>query len=243
MKILIVEDEITLAKRLARLTSEILGKRVTKIKVLDNLDEADDYINEHTIDLMLLDLNLQSRDGFQLLRQSVAGSFHTIVVSANIHRAIEAFEYGALDFVAKPFTKPRLEIALKRYGTNQSNPDENATSVRFLSVRRHGLLEIVAVDNVNYIKGANNYSELFLDNGTTRLHNKSLTKLAELLPSNFDRVHKSYIVPMNRVNRLEASSYASSQLILEDSSCIPVSRAKAKELRYLYKPIVGGGPP
>ena len=54
---------------------------------------------------MLLDLNLHARDGFEILKQIVSKSFHTIIISANIDRAIEAFEYGVLDFIPKLYNK------------------------------------------------------------------------------------------------------------------------------------------
>ncbi|MFT5677052.1 MAG: two-component system response regulator LytT [Paraglaciecola sp.] len=108
---------------------------ITKITVAHDLDDADEFINENCIDLLLLDLNLKNRDGFQLLQQSVAGAFHTIVVSANVHRAIEAFEYGVLDFVVKPFSKPRLAAVFARFNNTGS---DSATSARYLSIKQSG---------------------------------------------------------------------------------------------------------
>jgi two-component system response regulator LytT len=231
MRVLIVEDEATLANRLHRLTTEILGDKVTRVTVATDIDDADEFINENCIDLLLLDLNLKSRDGFQLLKQSVAGAFHTIVVSANVHRAIEAFEYGVLDFVAKPFSKARLASAFARYNIGEG---ANTTSARYLSVKYSGLIEVIAIDQLLYIKGASNYSELYLTDGTTKLHSKSLNQLMALLPKDFERIHRSYIVPMSTALKLQTFPGVSHQLTLRNGTVLPVSRSKAKELRQLF---------
>ena len=233
MRILIVEDEVTLAKRLKRLCADILGDQLTTLKAIDNLDDADDYVNEHPIDLLLLDLNLKNRDGFQLMKQSVAGAFHTIVVSANVHRAIEAFEYGVLDFVPKPFSRERLQDALERY-TRHGRPErEQGCSARYLSIKKGSDLEVVPVASIAYIRGASNYSELLLKDGSSRLHSKSLSKLLNVLPGDFERVHKSFLVSMAEARKLVALPGPSYHLILKSGAEVPVSRSKAKAFRHL----------
>ena len=72
------------------------------------------FIKEQSIDLLFLDLNLNREDGYELLEEVAAESFHTIIVSAYKDRAIRAFEYGVLDFVAKPYTEERLSLAIQR---------------------------------------------------------------------------------------------------------------------------------
>ncbi len=66
------------------------------------------------IDVLFLDLNLNGKDGFDLLKTSVSGAFHVIIISAHTEQALKAFEYGVLDFVGKPFNKERLARALDR---------------------------------------------------------------------------------------------------------------------------------
>ena len=108
MRILIVEDEPLLAGRLERLCREILGSRLETVRIATEFDEASARLAESPIDVLLLDLNLGGADGMDLLKASVAGSFHTIIVSANTEQALRAFEFGVIDFVAKPCMKDRL---------------------------------------------------------------------------------------------------------------------------------------
>ncbi len=229
MRVIIVEDEVLLASRLKRLCKEILEDKLSHIKLFSNLDDADDYINEHSIDLLFLDLNLKGQDGFQLLKLSVAGSFHTIVVSAYSNRAIEAFEYGVLDFVPKPFTRARLVQALDRMDNKTRTP--NSPTTRYLSVKKHGRIELVSIDDIIYVKGAGNYSELYLKDKSVLLHDKSLTRLSAILPTKFERLHKSYIVAMDMIVALVAVSGSDHKVELKEGTRLPVSRSKIKELR------------
>src|SRR3546814_13063742 len=100
-------------------------------------------------DVRLLDLNLHGRDGFDLLKRAVAGSFDTIVVSANTDRALEAFEYGVVDFVPKPFTEARLSQAFER---RLAKRDEGE-AIRYLVVRHAGKLERIRIDDIRVIHG------------------------------------------------------------------------------------------
>jgi two-component system response regulator LytT len=76
MRIVIVEDEPLIQQRIKRLTLDILNEYQPKIVYFGDIDDADDYLSEHTIDLLLLDLNLMGRDGFELLKANAAGSYH-----------------------------------------------------------------------------------------------------------------------------------------------------------------------
>ena len=81
---------------------------------MTHLPEALCFIENNSLDLVLLDLNLNGDNGFDLLTTAVSESFHTIVISAYKDQAITAFEYGILDFVPKPFNRDRLEQAFDR---------------------------------------------------------------------------------------------------------------------------------
>lgn len=228
MKILIVEDEPLLAQRLERFCREILGDRLESLRIATMFSEASARLDESPIDLLLLDLNLHGRDGMQLLASSVAGSFHTIIVSANTEQALRAFEYGVLDFVPKPFSRERLEQALARVTEREGR---SATAAKFLAVRKQGKVELVPIDRVLYVEGAGAYAELVLDDGRRELHDKTLEKLHALLPPVFERIHKSYIVRMTAVKTLHAQEGSHYEAELRNGLRLPVGRTRYKELR------------
>jgi two-component system response regulator LytT len=227
MKILIVEDEKVAARRLVRLVREILGDKVTLLECRETLDQAQRFIDQHVIDILLLDLNLNGESGFDLLQRAAAESFETIIVSANTDRAIEAYEYGVLDFIPKPFEKERLMRAFERL-EKASRPAEEPAQV--LVVRNQGRLQLIPVGDVHYLKGAGDYAEVHLRNGSLTLHSKSLEALERILPSYFSRTHKSYIVDMRDVTGVRVHGGGKYEVELKDGKVLPLSRGRYKEL-------------
>lgn len=231
MRILIVEDEPLLGQRLERFCREILGERVESVQLATHFEEAGARLAESPIDLLLLDLNLHNRDGMELLGASVAGSFHTIIVSANTDQALRAFEFGVLDFVPKPFSRERLAQALQRVTARDGRA---ACAAKFLAVRKQGRLEFVPIDDVLYVEGAGAYAELVLADGRRELHDKTLEKLHALLPPVFERIHKSYVVRWTAVKALHAREGNQHEVELHNGLRLPVGRTRYKELREKY---------
>jgi DNA-binding LytR/AlgR family response regulator len=228
MRVLIVEDEPLIARRLERFCREILGSRLETLRLATALDEAGARLDEMPIDLLLLDLNLHGRDGLELLKASVAGSFHTIIVSATVDQALKAFEYGVIDFVPKPFTSDRLAQALARVTERDGRA---AGAAKFLAVRKHGKVQLIPVDRVLYAQGAGAYAELVLDDGTRELHDKTLEKVHALLPPAFERIHKSYVVRLSAVKALHAHEGSHYEAELKNGLRLPIGRSRYKELR------------
>ena len=226
IRILVVEDEDLIAQRVKRLTQEILGNQLYHLAVCPTFESAQAYILEHPVDVVMLDLNLNGKDGFQLLEQSVAQSFQTIILSAYPDKAIMAYEYGVLDFISKPFNKTRLQKAFDRY---QNQDYRSEYPVKYLAIKKKQKLQMIATKDIMYIRGAGNHAELYLQSGQVELHDKSLQHIVKLLPSNFRRVHKSYIVNMQLVISI-ANNY---EITLQNGHRLPISRTQYKQLKDL----------
>jgi two-component system response regulator LytT len=239
MRILIVEDERPTAEDIRDLTRAILGSRVSSVKILVTLHDALDYLADHAIDVLLLDLNLNDRDGFEILRQAVARAFHTIVISAYSDRAIEAFEYGVLDFVPKPYNRARLSAAFDRLRDSHAL-DQRA--LKNLSVRRFGMIEVVPLKEVEFFKAANVYTELHLADGSIKIYDKSLKDLKKLLPSSYLRIHKSYMVDLGNVRKVFSHGGGRYDVELKSGARLPLSRVRARELKKCIDPFADGGP-
>jgi DNA-binding LytR/AlgR family response regulator len=220
MRILIVEDEPLVAQRLERLVREALGGELHSLRTARTLDDAATQL-DHSDDLvLLLDLNLANEDGFSLLRRALAQPWSTIVVSGSTDRALEAFELGVVDFVAKPFTLERLRIAFQR--VRERRGGEGA---RHLAVAYAGQVELVPLAEVVAIHGDDDYSSVELINGQRRLHKRTLTELESLLPGEFLRVHRSHIANLKLARGLEGRV-----LKLANGTEVSVGRAYAKQL-------------
>ncbi|MFK7773144.1 MAG: LytR/AlgR family response regulator transcription factor [Saprospiraceae bacterium] len=228
MKILIIEDELMIARRILRMTRAFYGARLEQITHCDALTDGQQFLSENEIDVLLLDLNLNGEDGFEVLKNMIGYDFHIIIISAYQEKAITAFEYGVLDFVPKPFNEKRLNQAFLRI-TNKETKQGNG--LKYLAIQKKGSQLLLEVKDVIYIKGARIYTELYLKNGTKEIHNKSLNKLEKLLPDSFERIHKSYLVDMNQVSELRTASGGKYSVFLKTGDHLPVSRTKYKELK------------
>lgn len=227
MNILIVEDESRIAKRIERMTRDIFGNELNSLTHINTLQEALTFIETHPLDLVLLDLNLNGEDGFDLLTTAVSQSFHTIVVSAYKDQAITAFEYGVLDFVPKPFNRDRLEQAFNRVITKE----KPSTPIKYLAVKSRHKIQLIPIEDLLYIKGAGAYTELFLTDGKKELHDKSLEKLEQLLSNSFERIHKSYLVKMSEVKGIKVASGSKYMAELKNGALIPIGRTKYKDIK------------
>ncbi len=228
MRILVVEDEPLIARRLVQFCRAILQDRLELIRSAQTFDAASADLASRAFDVMLLDLKLQERDGMELLGSAVAGSFHTIVVSANLDQALRAFEFGVIDFVPKPFSRERLEQALRRAAGEGGRAPRPA---QCLAVRKLGRIELLDVDEVVYVEGSDKYSELVLTNGRRELHDKSLLRLEAVLPPVFERTHKSYLVRMSAVARIFALEGSRYELELKNGVRLPVGRTRYRSLK------------
>lgn len=228
MRVLIVEDEEMVARRLERLLRQLLAERALTLKRASSVASALAGLAEGDIDLLFLDLNLNGRSGFQLLGDAVSRSFQTIIVSAHEEQAIRAFEYGVTDFVPKPFTEARLLKALERVFTRDEPSRE---TMRYLAVRRGGEIRPLRIDEVVYLQGAGDYAEIRCRDGSTHLHDKSLTALEHLLPASFLRIHRSYVANLAFVEALRSEPGTRYALALTTGEEIPVSRTRVAALR------------
>jgi len=230
LKILSIEDEPIIARRVKRLCREILGKQMASFQHVASLELGQAALVNDKVDLVLLDLNLNGEDGFSLLREFTSYPAQTIIISAYADKAIEAFEYGVVDFVAKPIGKERLEKALSRASQRIAGQRIDKTA-RFLSFRTGRRTEIVPVEEIAYLKGADKYSEVISIDKTVRLHDKTLSQLEAMLPANFVRSHRSYIVPKERIAQIQTSPGSKYELVLLSGEYLPIGRTRLAQIR------------
>ena len=226
MKIVIVEDEPVIAARLQRQVGEILSQHEPDIKWFDNFDDAQSFVMEQPLELLFLDLNLHGHSGFDLLTSLSAQSFFTIIVSAYAEQAIKAFEFGVLDFIAKPFNRNRLEQAINRYLSQQK-----VGLSKQLAVKKPSGLHLINLTGVTFVKADGHYTQISEVSGQQHLHDKAIDKLAMLLPENYIRIHRSYIVNSEYVAGISAASGGVYRVELSNGELLPISRSKYKSVK------------
>jgi len=241
MNVLIVEDEPPIAADIEDYARQFCGRHQSRIKVAYSLDDAREYLEKEQIDLMLLDLNLSGRNGFDILKEISARNFHTIVISAYTDKALEAFEYGILDFVAKPIRKERIQVAFERFLGRRKVEGKGA---KFLVVHKASQYHLVPVESIRYFKADGYLVEIHESAEKVNLIEKSLNHLEQILPERFVRTHRSYIVDINRVLHYRHLRSGSYEMTMDDGTRIPLSGKRLKAIPGMIRkddPLPGKG--
>lgn len=224
--VLIVEDEELGFRRSSRLLKEILGSSIV-IERGFNIDEGLSKITKSSYDLLILDLNLEGEDGFDILKDEKISDIPTIVISAYFDRAIEGFEHGVVDFISKPLFRERLEKGIERFKNYIAKDISKESILSFKDSR--GVVTLKQRDLI-YLKSDGHYLELNCGNDQY-LINSSMDQILTNLDQTFVRVHRSYIVNIDFVDSLKSFVGSKYQLKLKDGSMIPVGRTYLKPLK------------
>jgi two-component system, LytTR family, response regulator len=199
-------------------------------------------VTELKPDLLFLDIQMPKLDGFEVL-ELVGSDMATIFATAYDEYALKAFEVHAVDYLLKPFGAERFEKALQharqRIGGATPTPvAEIAQSARapgeFLErivVRDGTRVHIIPVHKLDYVEAQDDYVALCSE-GRKHLKQQTIASLeAALDPKQFLRIHRSYIVNLERVANIEPYGKDSKVAILTNGARLPVSRAGYDRLR------------
>ena len=243
MRIIIVDDE-ALARAVVR---EYLGhhRDVEIVAECANGYEAVKAIAELAPDLAFLDIQMPKLDGFEVL-ELIGNDAHVIFVTAFDSYAIKAFEVHAVDYLLKPFGADRFEAALNRAKERLRGkephaampPTELAAAARppaqyldRIPVRDGPRVFIIPVAKLDYAEAQDDYVALCAE-GKKHLKQQTISSLESALdPSRFLRIHRSYIVNLERVTKVEPYAKDSHVAVLSTGVQLPVSRAGYARLR------------
>jgi two-component system LytT family response regulator len=240
---IIVDDE-ELARGLIR---EMLSKQ-PDIEVLAecaNGFEAVKAVADHKPALLFLDVQMPKLDGFEVL-ELIGGDTAVIFVTAYDIYAMRAFDVHAVDYLLKPFSEERFQAALERarqrIGKRMPDPAALAAAARppaqFLErvvIKDGTRVHIIPVPKLDYVEAQDDYVSLH-SAGKAYLKQQTISSLeASLDPSRFIRIHRSYIVNLERVVKMEPYTKESRVAVLADGTQLPVSRAGYARLSELLR--------
>jgi two-component system LytT family response regulator len=241
-KALIVDDE-ELARKLLR-EMLVTHPEVAIAAECANGMEAVKAATELAPDLLFLDVQMPKLTGFDVLELIDASKAAVIFVTAYDEYAMKAFEVHALDYLLKPFSRERFESALQR--AKSQRPDKRveagslAASARpagqFLErivVKDGTKVTLIAVKKLDYAEALDDYVSLACE-GKKQLKQQTISGLeAALDPAVFVRIHRSFLVNIERVVRIEPYAKDSKVAILSNGVKLPVSRAGFARLKKL----------
>jgi len=239
---MIVDDE-DLARRVIR---EHLARypEVAILAECANGFEAVKAANELGPDLLFLDIQMPKLNGFEVL-DLIGADAAVIFVTAYDEYALRAFEVHAVDYLLKPFNAERFDQALAharlhaRSGLPGGAPAliaENRKRQRPLQrilIRDGARVHVLPVDKIDYIQAQDDYV-CFKSGGKEYLKQEAMAELEALLDAGrFIRIHRSYILNVERLSRLQLLAKDSYVAILADGTQLPVSRTGYARLKPL----------
>jgi len=188
--------------------------------------EAVKAIAETAPDLVFLDVQMPKLDGFEVLELIKTRAPAVIVVTAYDQYAMRAFDAHAVDYLLKPFSTERFERALERakarLGERKPAPEERPQR---LAVRDGTRVHVIPLEKLDYAEAQDDYVALH-SGGKSYLKQQTIGSLESLLdPARFVRIHRSAIVNLERVARIEPYAKESRVAILSDGTRLPVSRS------------------
>ncbi len=228
LRILAVDHDRASVQQLEEYCHTILGRRLQQFASADSPAMAAERLAATPFDVVLLEPSWPDADGLGLLASHPAVAAQTIMVSAHPELAVRAFEHGVVDFVPKPVNRERLARALERVA---SVPGSASRSQEFIAVRHLGRIDLVPLDQLLYVEGADKYSELVLLNGQRNFYDKCLGRVEAALPRSFMRIHKSYLVRFAMVARLHVQKGSRYFAELKNGLRLPVGRSHYAEVK------------
>jgi two-component system LytT family response regulator len=204
--------------------------------------EAVKAVAQYDPDLLLLDIQMPKLDGFEVL-ELLDRSPIVVFVTAHDEHALRAFEVHALDYLLKPLSHERFQQVMdrvKRAAGHDRQPVAGlASTLRAKPLQRivvrgeDGAIQVVPVSRLDYIEAADD-TILLATSGAKLRKQQPISEIAtQLDPDRFVRVHRGYVVNIERIEKIELYAKDSRVAILRDGTRLPVSRSGYQRLKEL----------
>lgn len=248
MKTVIIEDEKKSREGLKNLIEEFC-EGVTVAGMADNVVEGLKLINEAKPDLVLLDIEMQSATGFDLLEKIENPNFEVVFTTAYEHYAIKAIKFSALDYLLKPIDVQELKAAIEKAGKKRLQSADNEQikllvknlqlenpKTRKITLSTSEGLVFIPVKEIIRCEAQGAYTDFHLKTGKKIMVSKNLKEYENLLSdAGFFRIHNSHLVNLGEIERFIKSDggYA----VMKDGAKVAVSQNKKEEFLELMKDV------
>jgi len=247
----VIADDEALARERIRTLLEPFS-RVQVAAEAGNGKDALAAINEHRPALLFLDVQMPEMDGFAVLQELDPNDLPCVVfVTAYDEFALRAFEVHAVDYLLKPFTRQRFERAMEHALQVLDQSRLSQVTPRLLSllqsvaaegplrdriaIRAEQGIYFLRVSNIDWVEASRNYLRLHAG-GQQHVLRETLKKFQERLdPARFLRVHRSVIINIDFIQRLEPWFHGEYMVVLRDGTQLTSSRNYSEQLRALLR--------
>ena len=228
---ILVDDEVKSIKSL-EWELEKFNEDVRIKNTFTDTEQARDYLNEHEVDFIFLDIEMPKIDGFEFLEHFEQRDFDVIFVTAYDQYAIKAIKAQAFDYLLKPVDHDELKVLIDKMISKKEKEQIDQNLDKKIQVAIDQNIRLIDPEGIIYCQSDGNYCHIHLKNGESHLISKKLKYMEEKLEKYpFMRVHNSYIVNLNKVREINKKD---SLIILNDGTSVPISRSKKEKLFNLF---------
>ncbi|TAL46531.1 MAG: response regulator transcription factor [Chitinophagaceae bacterium] len=217
----IIVEDLAVAAEYLKKCCEKSGQVEVKAH-FTTVKEAVQYLNEHTIDLVFLDVEMPGENGFDLLDQ-IAYSPNVILTTSKTEYAYNAFEYNVTDFLKKPFTYQRFLEAIKKASNTSAQPTRGSIDDHIF-IKTNGKLVRLQNEDILYIESLGDYVNFVSGDKKFITHNTIKSLETKINQQVFMKVHRSYIVNIKKVDNIRENA-----LFIRGTE-IPISKAHKAEV-------------
>lgn len=202
IKAIAIDDQLIALKVIENFCSQF--DFITLEKTFDDPQKGLKHLNKFPADLVFLDIDMPGLTGLELakkLRQDTMVIFTTSLVE----HAIDGFNLNAIDYLAKPFTFERFQQAINKAKDfyNFQKQSEDKADNRFIYIRADYSLVKIPIADITYIEGLDDYLKINIQGQKTVVARMTMKAILEKLPEKqFARIHRSFIVAMNRIEKV-----------------------------------------
>lgn len=229
IKAVAIDDESIALKVIENFCKDI--DFISLEKTFSEAKEGLKYLNKFPVDLLFLDIDMPLMNGIDLYKQLKQDTM-VIFITARADYAVEGFNLMAVDYLLKPFSYERFFQAAKRandllnFNTQSEKPDDS----KFLYIRADFSLIKVAIADIIYIEALDDYLKIYIQDQKTLVARMTMKSILEKLPSaRFIRVHRSFIVAVERIQALR------SKTVLVDRIEIPMGGSYIEEVNKVFQ--------
>ncbi|ABQ07563.1 MULTISPECIES: LytR/AlgR family response regulator transcription factor [Flavobacterium] len=226
IKCVLIDDEPLAIKVLQNYFNNFTDFEV--IGTFNNSLEALDFINSTSVDAVFLDINMPMMTGFELI-SLIENKTKVIITTAFREFAAESYDLDVLDYLVKPIPLPRFIKCINKITTEYNL--KNNIKIDTTKGDSHIFIKVdkkmmkINIEEILFIEGMKEYIKVVTPDKTYITH-KSLTSLSEELPADrFLRIHKSYVIALNKVKSIEGNR------IQIQSYTIPIGRNYSKDVK------------
>lgn len=211
IKAIAVDDEPLALKVITHLCAQ--ADFISLEKTFTSQAEAIKYLNKYPVDLLFLDIQMPARNGIEFYKM-LENSPMVIFTTAYSEYAVEGFNVNATDYLLKPFSPDRFMQALQKARGEWDFRKKQAIQTH-LMIRADYKLHRVPYEDILYIEGLDDYIQIYLVNKPKIVARYSMKNILEQLPESlFIRVHRSFIVPIKRVESVQYKSLQIGDMVI-----------------------------